>query len=219
MIMLLILFALIATYYILNQYGWIAVISDLELLKSAVTHAEVNGGLMIIGLMSVAIVLNPIPSAPIAFVSGALYGHTWGTVYIVIGAQIGAMLAFIIARVGGRKLIIRLFGHNRVPDWIGTQNSLTLIVFLSRLVPFISFDLVSYGAGLTSLKLWRFSIATLFGLMPASFLLAHYGSEVSASDMNEAIVYIALIGLVVLLPLLLGVIKMISKSRIVKTHE
>ena len=48
--------------------------------------------------------------------------------------------------------------------WMGSQNALMGIVFVSRLLPFLSFDIVSYGAGLTTLSAWRFALATLAGL-------------------------------------------------------
>jgi len=201
---------LVIGFFIMSSYGWMMIISDPALLKSTVMNAGDVGVLLIIGLMSIAIILNPIPSAPIAMVAGALYGHTWGTIYIVIGAQIGAVVAFMIARIGGRELIVKIIGNHRMPVWIGTQNSLTTLVFVSRLIPFISFDLVSYGAGLTHIKFWRFSIATLFGLLPVSFLLAHFGSEVSMTGLNEAIGYVFLIGLIVLLPMLAGITKYVQ---------
>ena len=39
-----------------------------------------------------------------------------------------------------------------------------------------SFDLISYAAGLSCLHLWRFALATLAGVIPAAFLLAHFGA-------------------------------------------
>jgi uncharacterized membrane protein YdjX (TVP38/TMEM64 family) len=75
------------------------------------------------------------------------------------------------------------------------------MVFVSRLLPFVSFDLVSYGAGLTALKAWRFALATLLGLIPASFLLAHFGGEMAGADMDHATTALLLIGLLVAVPL------------------
>lgn len=146
------------------------------------TYLEEFGALgptAVIALMSIAVVMSPLPSAPIALAAGAAYGHAWGTLYVVIGAQIGATVAFLIARY------IR---PPRLADWLGelftvrdydSQNTLTFAVFASRLMPFISFDLASYAAGMTPLRAWRFTIATLLGILPASFLLTHIGGEVA----------------------------------------
>ncbi|MCD6706936.1 MAG: VTT domain-containing protein [Thiobacillus sp.] len=53
---------------------------------------------------------NPIPSAPIALAAGAVLGHAWGTLYVVLGAQLGAMAAFGIARFVGYELLRKWFG-------------------------------------------------------------------------------------------------------------
>ena len=45
------------------------------------------GPVLVVGLMTVAIVASPIPSAPIALAAGAAYGHTFGTILVVLGAE------------------------------------------------------------------------------------------------------------------------------------
>ena len=162
-------------YFILVNSGLAELLSKQALLISKVKDLGIYGPLLIIGLMILAIVFNPLPSAPVALAAGALYGHTIGTVYIVIGAGTGAIVAFIIARKAGYELASKYLGDNLSLGRFSSQNAMTAIIFTSRLIPFMSFDLVSYAAGLTSIKLWRFALATILGLMPVSFALAHLG--------------------------------------------
>ncbi len=68
------------------------------------------------------------------------------------------------------------------------------IVFVSRLLPFISFDMVSYAAGVTALTFWRFALATLAGVIPSSFLLAHFGSELASTETNTIAITLLLLG-------------------------
>src|SRR3546814_13814452 len=63
---------------------------DGERLDMLVARAGFWGPVVIITLMTVAVVASPIPSAPIALAAGAAYGHLWGTVPVVIGAEIGS---------------------------------------------------------------------------------------------------------------------------------
>ncbi|MBL4756528.1 MAG: TVP38/TMEM64 family protein, partial [Rhizobiales bacterium] len=56
------------------------------------------GPVAVICLMVLAILVSPIPSAPIALSAGAIYGHFWGALYVLIGSEIGAFAAFGIAR-------------------------------------------------------------------------------------------------------------------------
>ncbi len=209
------IFVLLILYYFASRAGWVELMADpAQLLVTLQSNNEDWSGIaIIVGLMAMAIVFNPIPSAPIALVSGAIYGHAWGTVYIIIGALVGAIIAFFIARLAGRVVVSRFTGKISVPAWIGSQNSMTITVLLSRLVPFISFDLISYAAGLTSIKLWRFSVATLIGLIPASFLLAHFGSEMTAENLNASMSYVFGIGILIILPVLWGLINRMKKAR------
>jgi uncharacterized membrane protein YdjX (TVP38/TMEM64 family) len=63
-------------------------------------------------------------------------------------------------------------------------------------LPFISFDLISYAAGVTSLSFWRFAIATLVGIIPTSFLLAHFGSELASSEFRSITITLFLLAVI-----------------------
>lgn len=156
-------------------------------------------------MMIAAIVMSPIPSGPIAMVAGAIYGPLWGTAYVVIGAEAGALLAFGIARLLGCEVIHRWSRIRPMLDWLGkerSQTGLMLFVFASRLVPFISFDAVSYAAGLTPLAFWRFLIATLAGVLPTAYLIVMFGEVLITADSRGLTVALILASGVTLLPLL-----------------
>ena len=159
---------------------------DREEIKRWIEAAGILGPLLVVALMAVAIVASPLPSAPVALAAGAAYGHVFGTVLVVVGAETGALIAFLLARGLGRPFVERHFGQKLKAEFLGSQNALTLIVFCSRLLPFLSFDMISYAAGLSKLHLWRFALATLAGIVPASFLLAHIGSEAMNGNVRTA---------------------------------
>ncbi|NQV46076.1 MAG: TVP38/TMEM64 family protein [Rhodospirillales bacterium] len=148
------------------------------------------GPLAIIATMALAIVVSPLPSAPIALAAGALYGHGWGTIYIIIGAESGALIAFSIARILGHDTINRWVGARPSLRAFTSQNTLMAAVFGARLIPFLSFDIISYAAGLSPLRPWRFGLATLVGIAPASFTLAHFGGELGSGNLNRAAITI-----------------------------
>jgi len=204
---LLLITALVAIYFFFVNSDMAELFTDMELLVTKAQGLGVFGPLLLIGLIALAIVFNPLPSAPVAIVAGAVYGHVLGTVYIVIGAEIGAIVAFLIARTLGHGFAKKHLGDTWSLGRFGTQNALTAIVFVSRLVPFMSFDLVSYAAGLTVIRFWRFALATLLGLMPVSFALAHLGGRILDSSAGDVIIIILLIGLITLVPLLISVIR------------
>lgn len=205
--------ALGALYWLLHDSGAIGIILDPGALKLEVGRLGRWGPLLVVGLMVLAILASPIPSAPIALAAGALYGHAWGTLYVLLGAEIGALAAFGIARLAGYELLRHWFGERLSLGWFGSQNALMGLVFASRLLPFVSFDLVSYAAGLTVLSWWRFAVATLAGIVPASFLLAHFGAEMAAGGAAEAMIAALVLGALVATPLVVKLLRDRRKPR------
>jgi len=126
-------------------------------------------------LLAVAIVISQIPNVPLAIAAGMLFGTFWGGLYTLVGGILGAMACFAIARSLGITFLRKIFG--KVPCFSERckENHLALLIFLSRLIPFFSFDLVSYCAGLTNIKVKTFFVATLFGMIPMTFLFTHMG--------------------------------------------
>jgi uncharacterized membrane protein YdjX (TVP38/TMEM64 family) len=193
--------AVAATYVLLHKTGTVSVLLDVHAVRDYIMGLGMKGPLAVIALIALAIIISPLPSAPVALAAGALYGHSWGTLYVLLGAMLGALGAFSLARLLGRDALQRWFGDRLPATRLGTQNSLMALVFVSRLLPFISFDIVSYAAGLTALSLWRFSVATLFGVLPTSFLLAHFGGEMGTGELDRILYAVLALGLLTAVPL------------------
>jgi uncharacterized membrane protein YdjX (TVP38/TMEM64 family) len=123
-----------------------------------------------------ATVATPLPSLPLNFAAGAYFGPWLGTLYSATGALGGALISFGLARFLGRRFIERfLRGHINFCASC-SDRLLTLVIFLTRVVPIVSFDLVSYGAGLTKITPLRYSAATFLGMLPLTFLYNAYGA-------------------------------------------
>lgn len=184
--LLLLLVLAISVLALPDVLGFDINLPEREDLDRWIDAAGLLGPILVVTLMTAAIVASPLPSAAIALAAGAAYGHTFGTLLVVLGAELGALAAFLLARGLGRPFVERHFGQKTGPHFLGSQNTLTFLVLGSRLLPFLSFDMISYAAGLSKLHLWRFALATLAGIIPASFLLAHLGSEAMNGNARTA---------------------------------
>jgi len=209
-IFLVLIFLIIYIY--LHQSGDLNYFYEIERLKVQLVQLGSLGPFLIVLLMAGAIVMSPIPSAPIAITSGLLYGHSWGTVYILIGAELGALIAFSISRFLGHEVMQKRFGERIKSKWLTSNNHLMFVVFVSRLIPFISFDIISYAAGLTKISYIQFALATLAGILPASFLLAHFGGEMVSDDSQRMFITILLLGALTLIPIILTVVNKVRRN-------
>ena len=203
----LVICALAAIYIWLHATGTLTTITDQNAIHEQVVRFGAWGPLIIMFLMMLAILISPIPSAPIALAAGAAYGHGWGTLYVLLGAEAGALAAFGVARLVGHDTVHRWFGDRLSVGMLGSQNALMLIVFVSRALPFMSFDMVSYAAGLTVISAWRFAIATLAGVAPISFLLAHFGSEMVTGDAASILLSALALGVLTLIPVIVELVR------------
>jgi uncharacterized membrane protein YdjX (TVP38/TMEM64 family) len=176
-------------------------------VRATVRDLGVFGPVALIGLMVLAIVVSPIPSGPIAVAAGALYGTNGGMVVSVLGAQIGALIAFSAARYLGYDAVRR--SENPIMKFIAvprSQRALMWVVFGSRLIPFISFDAISYAAGITNLSFWRFTIATALGVVPICWILSAMGAGMATGGTDWMLV-VTIGGAITLVPATLALLR------------
>lgn len=192
-----------------HQTGWFRDIADQERLRRLIEAAGAFGPAAVVLLLALAIVASPLPSAPIAMVAGAAYGTLAGSGLTVAGSFLGASVAFAIARFLGYDAVRRWSLVRGPLEWLErghSQNWLMAVVFLTRLAPFLSFDAISYAAGLTPLSYWRFALATLAGAAPVSFLLAYGGGSIFVAGNGNSMVTLLAFGGITAIPFLTRVI-------------
>ena len=116
-------------------------------------------------------------AAVLSLASGAIFGVLQGTLYVVSGATVGAVLAFLVSRTLLRDWVVKRFGGRMETIDRGLRESgLSYLLFL-RLVPAFPFFLVNLACGVTGLPLRTYALGTLFGIIPGSFVFVNAGSS------------------------------------------
>lgn len=131
-------------------------------------------------LMVLQSVLAPIPAVIVTLANGMLFGWVWGAALSWSSAMVGAAVCFGIARSLGRPVVERLVGGTHalgVSDLFFARYG-HRAVLICRLLPFVSFDVISYGAGLTSMRFLPFLIATGVGQLPATMVISAMGEGI-----------------------------------------
>ncbi|RLG46772.1 MAG: hypothetical protein DRO06_03895, partial [Thermoproteota archaeon] len=150
----------------------------------------------LVGAMIIQSIVSPIPADAVLIAAGALGMSPLEVgVYGGLGAALGALANFYIARMAGRPFVERLFRKeiiDQVDWWFNRWGA--LVVFLARLAPFSPVDLVSYAAGLTRMSPAVFFAANLVALIPRSALFGYLGERISAGDWGPLL---AVLGVVV----------------------
>ncbi len=169
-------------------------------IQKWLTSAGSLAPVIFIASMALAVVISPIPSLPLDIAGGAFFGPLLGTIYSVTGALGGAVISFMIARFIGREFIERFLSSHINFCTDCSDKLLTKIVFLSRLLPIVSFDIISYGAGLTKMSLKKFSLATVLGMIPLTFAYNYFGSVMVVGKVLAIILGLVMVILFFLVP-------------------
>ena len=131
-------------------------------------------------LMVFSSLLAPLPAFLITVSNAAIFGWWQGAILSWSSAMVGAALCFLIARALGRDMVEKFAGKGAlasVEGYFEKYGSNTILV--CRLLPFVSFDAVSYFAGLTPILFWPFFIATGIGQLPATIIYSYVGGMLS----------------------------------------
>ena len=167
---------LVAVFIVAQQQWNVTEVFSRDNLLQWMENSGRYAPIFYMALMTVAIVVSPIPSLPLDIAAGMYFGPLLGTIYSVIGATLGATISFLLARWFGRSLVERVLRGHIAFCTQCSDKLLVKIVFFSRLLPVVSFDVISYGAGLTRMSIPAFVSATAVGMVPLTFLYNYGGA-------------------------------------------
>jgi len=141
---------------------------------------------VVYALAYVALTVLLFPASLVTVGAGTLFGLKTGLFVVLIGANLGALCSFLLART---------FLRRRVTHWTESKPKFRFLdeaigrqgfkmVLLCRLSPIFPFILLNYFLGLTAVRVVAYVLANLLGMLPAMFLLVYVGA--TARDALEA---------------------------------
>ena len=154
-------------------------------------------------LMIFQSVAAPLPAFLLTLANANLFGWGQGAILSWSSALAGAAVWFFFARILGRDVAERLTskaGIAQIDTFFEKYGRNTILI--CRLLPFISFDIVSYAAGLTSMSFGSFFLATGIGQLPATIVYSYVGGMLTGGAqllMTGLLILFALSALVVML--------------------
>lgn len=150
-----------------------------------------------------------LPGSLFALAGGALFGPVWGAGLNLLGATIGASLAFLAARYIAGDWVER-----KSAGWLkqlvtGVEAEGWRFVAFVRLVPLFPFNLTNYALGLTRIGFWPYAVTSLICMAPGAIAytwLGHAGRaalEGNATAIRYGLLALGLLAAIAFLPRLL----------------
>lgn len=149
---------------------------DFEVMREFIAKYGKQAAAFSFALMIFQSIAAPLPAFLITFANANLFGWWQGAILSWSSAMAGAALCFYIARIFGRDVVERLTsrsGLRAIDEFFERHGRQSILI--ARLLPFISFDFVSYAAGLTSMSFAGFFVATGVGQLPATIVYSYVG--------------------------------------------
>jgi uncharacterized membrane protein YdjX (TVP38/TMEM64 family) len=126
--------------------------------RLAVSMAEVGAAAPLVIVAAVAILLAAlVPRSALAAAAGLVFGPWLGSLYVLTGAGLAALLAFAAGRRLGRDFVAARSRLAGVDAWLTARGAWSVAVL--RVLPIAPFGLVSYGFGTTGIRLRSYLLA------------------------------------------------------------
>ncbi|BDQ33086.1 TVP38/TMEM64 family protein [Pseudodesulfovibrio portus] len=152
--------------------------SMLEDTKWFNDHVLGSGPLSVVIFLAVGTAFTAVglPRQLVGFLGGFAFGMFSGTLLATVASGLGCGVAAVYARMGGRELVERKFGHRleRVNRFLKHEPFNTALAI--RLFPLGSNLITNLAAGVSSIPLMPFLLGSTIGYIPQNFIFALFGA-------------------------------------------
>jgi uncharacterized membrane protein YdjX (TVP38/TMEM64 family) len=159
-----------------------------------------------IGMMVAQAIIAPLPMNVVTITNALVFGPIWGSLLSWFSTVLAACLCFLLSRTFGRPFAHKIVGTSIQRAERFFKKYGLHAMFLVRMMPFVPFDAVSYGAPLVGVPFSRFLLATSIGIVPSILVYSFLGTIIAG------IYWWVLIGL-----LSIALVGIIAASRLART--
>ncbi|MCG3162130.1 MAG: hypothetical protein JMDDDDMK_03370 [Acidobacteria bacterium] len=174
-------------------------------------------GPVVFALAYVVLTVLLVPGSALTLGAGAIFGLWLGAITVIVGANLGALCSFLLARTFLREKVVRWAEAN--PKFAALDRAIGRegfkMVLLTRLSPVFPFTLLNYFLGLTNVRTGAYVAANLIGMLPGTFLYVYLGAAArealhGASDatvFRQILKYVGLLATIAVVTLVTRVAK------------
>ena len=179
----------------LNQYVSLdALKTHRETLQSWVVNYGVLTAAIFMLVYALAVAFSVPGAVFITIAGGFMFGPYLGTVYVVVGATIGAVGVFLAAKYALGDVLRARAGPDIKRMEAGFRENEMSYLLILRLVPLFPFWLVNLVPAFLGVSLRTYTISTLLGIIPGAFVYALVGDGAGAvldagGDLNLGIIF------------------------------
>jgi uncharacterized membrane protein YdjX (TVP38/TMEM64 family) len=131
------------------------------------------------GLTVAQAIVAPLPANVITMTNGLVFGPLWGGLLSWFSTVLGSSLCFLLSKKFGKPFAEKIVGNGLQSAEKFFKTYGLHAMFLIRIMPFVPFDAVSYGAPLVGIPFSRFLVATSIGIIPSILIYSYLGTFIA----------------------------------------
>ena len=174
-------------FFLFFKYDGVKYIKDKEQLKTLIESFGILAPLSYI-LLYCIVTVTTISTLPLSLAGGVLFGPVYGIIYTMIGASLGMMSSFLIARYIAKDFIERKFSNLQIFKKIneGVKKDGPFILAVTRLLPIFPFGIQNYLYGLTSINFFKYTVFSIIFILPGTSVFVLLAGAISAGNTKDA---------------------------------
>ena len=140
-----------------------------EKFRSTILSYGLYGRFAYIGMMLFQVIFAFIPGEPFELLAGYAFGSLEGTFLCLLSSFLGNSVVFFLVRKFGVKFVRLFFSSEKINSLsiLHDKTKMYFLTFILFFIPGTPKDLLSYVAGLTTIKFIPFIIISTFAKIPS----------------------------------------------------
>ncbi len=178
---------------------WLKVrFSDVDAIRMWVQDNYVLGVILMIFLCALQVVIALVPGELVEIAAGYAFGGWWGSLICTVGIMMGSIVALLLARKFGRRLVTSLYPKEKIDALpiLNDHKKRNAMVFLLFLIPGTPKDLFTYVVGMTGMSIPLYIVLTIFARFPSIVISTFGGGALGDNKLWHAAVIFIIAGVV-----------------------
>ncbi len=180
-------------------------VEDPDQYRSWIEGKGILAQLSFVAMVFFQVIIAIIPGEPLEICAGYAFGTLEGTFLCMIGITLGSLVIFMLVRTLGVKLVEVFFSVEKIRSmrFLQDNRKRNALAFIIMMIPGTPKDLVSYFAGLTSMKLHEWLIISTIARIPSIVTSTLGGSALAEKDYTFAILVFAVTAVISIIGILI----------------
>ena len=171
----------------------VSLVKDPKQFRKWVKHTGIWGQFIMIGISAFQIIVAIVPGEPIEIALGYAFGWFLGAVLCLLGTLFGQMVVFIFAKKFGLDFVEIFVSKKKLEkmSFLKDKEKIYVTIFFIFLIPGTPKDVLSYVAGITSIKLLPFLLVSGVARIPSVVSSTIAGSYLGVKNYKMAAIIFA----------------------------